>query len=118
MAHSPPDSRFFGRPQMTSPARIEDLSKAMGDVNEVVAAIAASTLDQDEALRRKLRRYAGCPDDQPLNLELSVGSAGLQLRPDGSIHPARAGDIQAAMNFHHLVAPNLELQSMIERARL
>jgi hypothetical protein len=48
MAHSPPDSRFFGRPQMTSPAPIEDLSKAMGDVNEVVAAIAvASTLDQD-----------------------------------------------------------------------
>jgi hypothetical protein len=119
MAHSPPDSRFFGRPQMTSPARIEDLSKAMGDVNEVVAAIAiASTLDQDEALRRKLRRYADCPDDQPLNLELPVGSAGLQLRPDGSIHPARAGDIQAAMNFHHLVAQKLELQSMIERARL
>jgi hypothetical protein len=53
MAHSPPDSPFFGRPQMTSPARIEDLSKAMGDVNEVVAAIAiASTLDQDEALHR------------------------------------------------------------------
>jgi hypothetical protein len=80
MAHSPPDSRFFGRPQMTSPDRIEDLSKAMGDVNEVVAAIAiASTLDQDEALRRKLSRYADCPDDQPLNLELPVGSAGLQL---------------------------------------
>jgi hypothetical protein len=53
-----------------------------------------------------------------LNLELSVGSAGLQLRPDGSIHPARAADIQAAMNFHHLVAQNLGLQSMIERARL
>ena len=52
----------------------------MGDVNEVVAAIAiASTLDQDEALRRNLRRYADCPDDQPLNLELPVGSAGLQL---------------------------------------
>jgi hypothetical protein len=42
---------------MTSPARIEDLSEAMGDINEVVAAIAiASTLDQDRALRRKLRR--------------------------------------------------------------
>ena len=77
MAHSPPDSRFFGRPQMTSPARIEDLSKAMGDINEVVAAIGiASTLDQDQALRRKLRRHADCPDDQPLNLELPVGSAG------------------------------------------
>jgi hypothetical protein len=98
MAHSPPDSRLFGRPQMTSPARIEDLSKAMGDVNEVVAAIAiASTLDQDEALRRKLRRYADCPDDQPLNLELPVGSAGLQLRPDGSIHPVRGAKTQAAM---------------------
>jgi hypothetical protein len=44
---------------MTSPARIEDLPKAMGDINEVVAAIAiASTLDQDQALRRKLRRHA------------------------------------------------------------
>jgi hypothetical protein len=83
---------------MTSPARIEDLSKAMGDINEVVAAIAiASTLDQDEALRRKLRRYADCPDDQPLNLELPVGSAGLQLRPDGSIHPVRGAKTQAAM---------------------
>jgi len=31
----------------------------MGDINEVVAAIAiASTLDQDQALRRKLRRHA------------------------------------------------------------
>jgi hypothetical protein len=31
-----------------SPARIEDRFKAMGDINEVVAAIAiASTLDQD-----------------------------------------------------------------------
>src|ERR1700738_2843000 len=108
MAHSPPDRRFFGRLQMTSPARIEDLSRAMGDVNEVVAAIAvASTLDQDEALRRKLGGYPGGPDDQPFNLELSVGTEGLQLRPDGTIHPARAGDIQAAMNFHHLVAQNL-----------
>jgi hypothetical protein len=103
---------------MTRPARIEDLSKAMEDVNEVVAAIAiASILDQDEALRRNLRRYADCPDDQPLNLELPVGSAGLQLRPDGSIHPVRAAEIQAATNFDHLVAQNLELQSMIERAR-
>jgi hypothetical protein len=103
---------------MTSPARIEDLSKAMGDINEVVAAIAiASTLDQDQALRRKLRRHADCPDDQPLNLELPVGSAGLQLRPDGSIHPVRAAEIQPATNFDHLVAQSVELQSMIERAR-
>jgi hypothetical protein len=41
-------------------------------------------------VRRNLRRYADCPDDQPLNLELPVGSAGLQLRPDGS-HSSRAG---------------------------
>jgi hypothetical protein len=94
MAHSPPDSRLFGRPQMSRPARIEDLSKVMGDVKEVVAAIAiVSTLDQDEALHR----YADCPDDQPLNLELPVGSAGLQLRPDGSIHPVRGAKTQAAM---------------------
>src|SRR5258708_17339277 len=104
---------------MTSPARIEDLSKAMGDINEVVAAIAiASTLDQDQALRRKLRRHTDCPDDQPLNLELPVGCAGLQLRPDGSIHPVRAGEIQPATNFDRLVAQSVELQSMIERARL
>jgi hypothetical protein len=83
---------------MSRPARIEDLSKVMGDVKEVVAAIAiVSTLDQDEALHR----YADCPDDQPLNLELNlelpVGSAGLQLRPDGSIHPERGAKTQAAM---------------------
>jgi hypothetical protein len=102
---------------MTSPARIEVLSKAMGDINEVVVAIQiASTLDQDEALRRNLRRHADCPDDQPLNLELPVGSAGLQLRPDGSIHPMRAAEIQPATNFDHLVAQSVELQSMIERA--
>ena len=89
--HPRPTHRFFGRPQMTSPARIEDLSKAMGDVNEVVAAIAVvSTLDQDEALRRKLRRYAGCPDDQPFNLELSVGSAG-PTAPTRRKHSSREG---------------------------
>ena len=91
----------------------------MGDIKEVVAAIAiASTLDQDQALRRKLGRHADCADDQPLNLELPVGCAGLQLRPDGSIHPVRAADIQPATNFDHLVAQSVELQSMIERARL
>ena len=103
---------------MTNPNRIEDLSKAVGDVNEVVAAVSiASTLDQDSALRRKLRRYAECPDDQPLNLELPVGSAGLQLRPDGSIHPVRAAEVQAATNFDKLVAQNLDLQRIIELAR-
>jgi hypothetical protein len=103
---------------MTIPNRVEDLSKAAGDVNEVVAAVAiASTLDQDSALRRKLRRYADCADDQPLNLELPVGSAGLQLRPDGSIHPVRAAEVQAATNFDKLVAQNLDLQRMIELAR-
>jgi len=91
------------------------LRPMVGDINEVVAAIAiASTLDQDQALRR----HADCPDDQPLNLELPVGCAGLQLRPDGSIHPVRAADIQPATNFDHLVALSVELQSMIERARL
>jgi hypothetical protein len=45
-------------PKMSRPARIEDLSKVIGDVKEVVAAIAiVSTLDQDEALRR----YAAVP---------------------------------------------------------
>src|SRR6266478_3148889 len=100
---------------MTCPARIEELSKAMGDINEVVAAIAiASTLDQDQALRP----HADCPDDQAMNLELPVGCAGLQLRPDGSIHPVRAAETQPATNFDHLVAQSVELQSMIERARL
>jgi hypothetical protein len=43
---------------MSRPARIEDLSKVMGDVKEVVAAFAiVSTLDQDEAVRR----YAAVP---------------------------------------------------------
>src|ERR1700692_3870574 len=68
--HAPPPPRqsLLRPPLNDQPARIEDLSKAMGDINEVVAAIAiASTLDQDEALRRTLRRYAGCPDDQPVN---------------------------------------------------
>lgn len=103
---------------MARPARIKDAFKAIGDINEVVAAIAiASTLDQDEALPRKLRQHANCPDGQPLNLELPVGSAGLQLRPDGSIHPLRAVEIRTAMNFDHLVAQSVELQSMIERAR-
>src|ERR1700726_2441215 len=76
---------------MTSPARIEDLSKAMGDINEVVAAIAiASTLDQDQALRRKLRRHADCPDDQPLNLELSGRLRG-PTAPTRRKHSSRAG---------------------------
>ena len=103
---------------MTSPNRVEDLSKAVGDVNEVVAAVAiASSLDQDSALRRKLRRYADCPDDQPLNLELPVGSAGLQLRLDGSLHPVRAAEAQAMANFDTLISQNPELQRMIELAR-
>jgi hypothetical protein len=37
--------------------------------------------------------------------------------PTEAIHPVRAAEIQAATNFDHLVAQNLELQSMIERAR-
>jgi hypothetical protein len=84
MAHSPPDSRFFGRPQMTSPARIEDLSKAMGDVNEVVAAIAiASTLDQDEALHRS---------------EMEAGKAVLPLLGE----PANlTGVVESACPSHH-----------------
>ncbi len=103
---------------MTSLARVEDFSEVTEDVNEMVAAIAiASTLDQDGELRRKLRRHADCPDDQPLNLELLVGTAGLQLRPDGSIHPLRVAEFYAATNFDHLVAQNLELQIMIELAR-
>ncbi len=84
----------------------------------MVAAVAiASTLDQDSALRRKLRRYADCPDDQPLNLELPVGSAGLQLRPGGSLHPVRAAEAQAMANFDTLISQNPELQRMIELAR-
>ncbi len=103
---------------MSSPNRAEDLSKAVGDLNEVVAAVAiASTLDQDSALRRKLRRFADCPDDQPLNLELPVGSAGLQLRPDGSLHPVRAGEVEATTNFDALILENPDLQHMIELAR-
>jgi hypothetical protein len=103
---------------MTGPNRVEDHDKAVDDLNEVVAAVAiASTLDQDGALRRKLRRYADCPDDQFLNLELPVGSAGLQLRPDGSLHPVRAAEVQAMTNFETLISQNLELQRMIELAR-
>jgi hypothetical protein len=99
MAHSPPDSLL------------------RGDINEVVAAIAiVSTLDQDQALRRKLRRHADCPDDQPLNLELPVGSAGLQLRPDGSIHPVRAAEIQpATMSIKTLEEPPVAVISFSPR---
>ena len=102
---------------MTNPNRIEDLSKAVGDVNEVVAAVSiASTLDQDSALRRKLRRYAECPDDQPLNLNFRSAPQACSS-PDGSIHPVRAAEVQAATNFDKLVAQNLDLQRIIELAR-
>ena len=103
---------------MTSASRVEDHSKAVDDINEVLAAVAiASTLDQDSALRRKLRRYADCPDDQSLNLELPIGSAGLQLRPGGSLHPVRPGETQATTNFDTLISQNPELQRMIALAR-
>jgi len=123
-AHGPLTARqSLLRPSLNDPpGRYRKLSKSMGDIKEVVAAIAiVSTLDQDQALRRRLGRYADCPDDQLLNLELPVGCGGLQLRPDGSIHPVRAAETQPATNFDHLVAQStqsVELESMIERARL
>lgn len=102
---------------MTNPDRFEDVSNAVGDINEVVAVVAiASTLDRDSDLRRKLRRYADCPNDHPLNLELSVGSAGLQLRPDGSLHPVRSAELQITTNFDTLISQNPELQHMIKLA--
>src|SRR6202521_1824761 len=76
---------------MTSPARIEDLSKATGDINEVVAAIAiASARGQAQARRRNLRRHADWPDDQPLNLELSGQLRG-PTAPTRRKHSSRAG---------------------------
>lgn len=98
--------------------RIEQLTRAIGDVNEVVAAIAiAATLEQDAALQRKMRSYAECPDGEALNLSLPVGSAALQLRPDGTIQPIRTHDVQATVGFDDLVVRNLDLQISIELAR-
>ena len=46
-----------------------------------------------------------------------MGSAGLQLRPDGSIHPVRAAEFQAVRTFDALISQNIELKRMIELAR-
>lgn len=103
---------------MSHPARVEDHAEAAADLNQmVVAVVIASTLGQDNALRRKFRRYASCPDDQSLILELPVSSAGLELRPDGSIHPVRAARAQPMTNFERLIAQNPELRQMVELAR-
>ena len=56
-------------------------------------------------------------DQLTITTDKAVGSAGLQLQPDGSIHPVRAAEVQAATNFDRLISQNPELQSMIELAR-
>ncbi|MEA2996132.1 MAG: hypothetical protein QOG74_1681 [Alphaproteobacteria bacterium] len=117
MAHSPPDSRFFGPPKWPVPPVSKTFPKQWETSTRWSAIAIASTLDQDQKFRRKLRRHADCPEEQPLNLGLPVGSPGLQLRPDGCIHTVRAAEIQPATNFDHLVAQSVELQSMIERTR-
>ena len=100
-----PVSAFFSRLKIIGASRLNDLSKAVGDVeiDEVVATAAiASTLDQDSALRRKLRRYADCPDDQPLNLELPVGSAACNSSPVEASTPCGLAEAQAMANFDTL----------------
>ncbi len=103
---------------MIDPIRIEDHSDAVADLNEIVAAVViASTLDQDRALRLRLRRLSDCPDDQPLNLELSVGSAVLQLRPGGTIFPVRRAAAQTVTNFAMLLSRSPDLRRTIDLAR-
>lgn len=89
----------------------------IAEVAELVAAIAiALTLEQDARLRRDLRRSANCPDDQPLVLELPVGSACVQLLPDGTMSPVRMGDVRPISTLEELFVQHPSIRKRIEEA--